>query len=93
MNWYLEIEMRHGTVEWDILKESFLLTFSFKDGFEFIDEELQEIKDAIFKIREEHVAWVQGDWSMKLRHVLECYNVTIEEGKEDPRNTNIPSSK
>lgn len=33
MNWYLETEMRHGTVEWDILKEIFLLNFIFEDGF------------------------------------------------------------
>lgn len=40
MNWYLETELRHGTMEWDILKESFLLTFSFKDGLECINEAL-----------------------------------------------------
>lgn len=29
MNWYLEIELQHGTIEWDVLKEIFFLTFSF----------------------------------------------------------------
>ena len=38
MNWYLEIELRHGTTTWDVLKESFPLTFTFEDGFEFIDK-------------------------------------------------------
>ena len=32
------------TVKWDILRESFLLTFIFEDGFESIDEVLKEIK-------------------------------------------------
>lgn len=41
MNWYLEIELCHGTNEWDILRESFLLTSIFEDGFECIDEALQ----------------------------------------------------
>lgn len=39
-NWYLEMELRQGTVDWDEMKEIFLLTFSFKDGFECIDEVL-----------------------------------------------------
>ena len=26
MNWYLEMELRHGTTKWDILKEILLLT-------------------------------------------------------------------
>jgi len=40
MNWYLETELQHGTTEWDVLKEIFMLTFSFEDGFECIDETL-----------------------------------------------------
>lgn len=40
------MELRHGTIEWDILRESFLLAFSFEDGFESIDEALQEKKEA-----------------------------------------------
>lgn len=59
MNWYLEIELRHGMTEWDILRESFLLTFSFEDGFSCIDEVLQEIKATLFKIPEETIEWVQ----------------------------------
>ena len=40
MNWYLETELRHGTAEWDVLKERFMLTFSFVDGFKCIDAAL-----------------------------------------------------
>lgn len=40
INWYLEIDLRHGTAEWDILREGLLMTFSFEDGFESIDEAL-----------------------------------------------------
>jgi len=41
VNWYLETELCHGTAEWNVLKEGFLLTFSFEDGFSSIDEALQ----------------------------------------------------
>lgn len=68
---------------------NFLLTFNFKDGFECIDEALLEIKDAIFKIPKEHVTCVQLHLSTKLRHPLECYNTTTEEGEEDHRNISI----
>lgn len=40
MNWYLEMQFCHGTMEWDILREGFLMTFSFEDGFKSIDEAL-----------------------------------------------------
>lgn len=90
MNWYLEMDLHHGTSEWDILRESFLLTFSFEDGFECIDEALQEIKDTIFRTPEESVEWVHPDLSTQLRHELECYNVTAKEEEYDPRKINIP---
>ena len=53
MNWYLKTELRHGTTEWDVLKEGFLLTFSFEDGFGRFDEALKEIKAVIFKTPKE----------------------------------------
>jgi len=40
MTLYLETEIRHGTKEWDVLRKGFLMTFSFEDGFESIDEAL-----------------------------------------------------
>lgn len=70
-----------------------MLTFSFEDGFECIVEALQEIKAAIFRMPEEPLTWVQPNWSTQLCHVLECYNVTIEEGEEGPRNIIIPESE
>ena len=63
MNWYLETNLCHGTDEWDILREGFLMTFSFEDGFESIDEALQEVKVAIFRILQDPLELVQPDWS------------------------------
>jgi len=53
----LETKLRHGTVEWDVLREIILLTFSFEDGFESIYEALQEIKETIFRTPKEPVEW------------------------------------
>jgi len=61
MNWYLEIELRHCTTEWDMLREVFLMTFSFEDGFKRIDEALQEVKATIFRIPQGPLELVQPD--------------------------------
>ena len=49
MNSYVETELHHGTGEWDILREGFMMKFNFEDRFESIDEALQEVKAAIFR--------------------------------------------
>ena len=56
MNWYLEIEIRHGTGEWDILHERFIMRSIFEDGFDYIDEAVQEVKATIFRIRK--ILWI-----------------------------------
>lgn len=93
MIWYLERELQHGTTQWDIPKERFFLTFSFEDRFECIDEELQEIKVAIFRTPIEPIACVQPDQSIFLCYAHKCYNVTTKEGQEDPNNISIPQLK
>lgn len=64
------MELRHGTAEWDLLKEGFLLTFSFEYDFASIDEALQEIKAVIFRTPKEPMEWTQPDWSTQLCHAL-----------------------
>jgi len=78
MSWYLETKLRHGIVEWDILREVFLLTFIFEDGFASINEALQEIKVVNFRMPKEPMEWVQLDWSTQLCHALECYNMKLK---------------
>lgn len=90
MKWYLEIKLCHDTAEWDILREGFVMTFSFEDGFERINEVLQEVKVEIFIILQDPLELIQIDWSTLSCHALECYNVTADEEDEDPRNINIP---
>ena len=92
-NLYLQTELQHGTTNWDDMKEILLLTFSFEYGFEFIDEALQVIKEAIFWTPVEPLTWVHPDWSTQLQHDLECYNVTVEEADEDLQNINIHESE
>jgi len=90
MNWYLETELCHGTCEWDILHEGFIMKFNFEDRFECIDKALQEVKVSIFRIVQDPLDLIQPNWTTQLSHALECYNVTTEEEDEDPQKINIP---
>lgn len=54
MNWYTNMELRHGMGEWDVLHEVFFLTFTFKDRWsDTVDNALQAVKATIFKIPQE----------------------------------------
>jgi len=59
------------------------MTFSFEDGFDCIDEELQQVKAAIFRIPQGLLDLIQADWTTQLSHTLECYNITAKEEDED----------
>ena len=85
MNWYTEMELCHGTSEWDVLRKGFLLNFTFEDHWwDTIDNALQEVKAAILKIPEELMEELQPEWVTQLSCTLECYNVNVEENNEDP---------
>lgn len=62
MKWYVETELCHGTGEWDILHEGFMMKFSFEDGFDSIDEALKEVKEAIFRIPQDPLDLIQPEW-------------------------------
>ena len=59
MNWYVETEPRHGIGEWDILCKGFMMTSRFEDGFDSIDEVLQKVKAAIFRISQDPLGLIQ----------------------------------
>jgi len=59
INWYLETDLHHGTVNWNDMKDNFIFTFSFVDGFQFIDDALQEIREEILWTPNELIAWLQ----------------------------------
>lgn len=90
MNWYIEIELLHGRGEWDILREGFMMTFSFEDGFYSIDEALQEAKAAIFRIPQDPLDLIQPEWASQLSHALKFYNITVEVENEDLQKISIP---
>ena len=70
-----------------------MMAFSFEDGFEGIDEALQEVKATIFRIQQDPLDLMQPEWATQLSRMLECYNVTIEEEDEDPQKINIPETE
>ena len=64
MNWYTKTELRHGTSEWDILCEGFLINFMFEDHWWVtLDDALQAVKEVIFKIPQEPMEVLQLEWA------------------------------
>jgi len=79
------MDLYYGLSEWDFLCEGFLLTFTFKDHWQdIVDDVLQAIKAAIFKIPQEPMEVLQREWVTQLSCTLECYNINVEEDDEDP---------
>lgn len=76
-NWYLETELRHGTMSWEDMADGFILTFSFEDDFPCIDSALQEVIKKIFR-NATSLTWKHPDWTVQLEHALECYNIIAE---------------
>jgi len=94
MNLYIETELRHGTGKRDVLCEGFLLTFTFEDRWsDTVEDALQAVKAAIFKIPQEPLEVLQTTWANQLSSALECYNAKVEEDDDDPRNINIPENE
>lgn len=64
MNWYLEMELRHGTIDWYDMKKTFVISFSFEDGLQCIYDVIHEIKVVFFITMKEPTTWVQLDWNL-----------------------------
>lgn len=87
MNWYLETELHHGTVNLEDFVEGFILTFNFEYDFPCIYLALQTIRENIFG-NATSLTWKQLDWTAQLEQALECYNINAKED-EDPHNMDI----
>ena len=74
-NWYAEVELRHGTVSWVTLADSFVLTFYVDDIFPTLDAAIRLIHTKVFDDKE--IAEYQPDWKEQEANASECYNLTI----------------
>ena len=59
-NWYAEVELRHGTISWDSLVDSFVLTFSINEVCPTLDVAVRLIHTKVFDDQE--IAEYQPDW-------------------------------
>ena len=87
--WYAEVELRHGTVSWDCLVDSFVLTFSINGVCPALDTAVRLIHTKVFDDQE--IAEYQPDWKEQEANAVESYNLAIDKD-DDPCNINIPES-
>ena len=59
-NWYAEVELHHGTVSWDSLVDSFVLTFSINEVCPALDAAVRLILTKVFDDQE--IAEYQPEW-------------------------------
>ena len=85
-NWYVEVELHHGTVSWDSLVDSFVLTFSINEVCPALDTAIRLIHNKVFDDKE--ITEYQPDWKEQEANAVECYNLTIDKD-DDPRNINL----
>ena len=89
-NWYAEVEIRQGTVSWDTLFDSFVLTFSSNEDFPALDTAIRLIHTKV--LDDQEIVEYQPDWKAQEANAVECYNLAIDED-DDQRNINILESE
>ena len=76
-NWYEEVELRHSTVSWVSLTNSFVLTFSINEVCPTLDVAVRVIHTKVFD--DKKIVEYQPDWKEQEANAVECYNLTIDE--------------
>jgi len=89
-NWYVELELRHGTKDWAEMIRHFVATFNFEDDSSPIDTALQIIRGKVFI--------EPTTYEEELEHALACYNLAMDGGdgesdEEDLRHLDIEETK
>jgi urate oxidase len=67
-NWYVDQELRRGTVEWTTLQQNFIVTFSFEHDNPSMDSTLKQIRAVIF-IKEPEVELIT-EYQQQNKHTV-----------------------
>lgn len=73
-NWYIETELRRGTVAWPLMVEGFQFTFKFESEYPKIDQALKVTKGKLFADCSLPV-FETPKQTIALEQALECYNL------------------
>jgi hypothetical protein len=84
-NWYIDQEMRRGTIEWTGLQHNFVVTFSFEHENPNIDSTLKLIRGVILFDEPEVkiISEYQQQNRQTVKELLSCYHVEEEAPDED----------
>jgi hypothetical protein len=76
-NWYVDQELCRGTAEWTILKQNFIVTFSFEHDNPNMDLSLKRIRGLIFvdEPKVELITEYQQQNKQTVKELLSCYHV------------------
>jgi hypothetical protein len=49
INWYLQVELRLITIDWEGMTQNFVTTFLFESQYSLVDQELQIVRHKLFE--------------------------------------------
>jgi hypothetical protein len=89
INWYLQAELSLITTDWEGMSQNFITTFLFESQFPSVDQELQIVRQKIFKEASSlPLEKDEDEWTVPLQKLQGCYNINVDEN-DDPRKVNI----
>jgi hypothetical protein len=96
-NWYLELEVSRGIMNWEELIQNFKVEFTFEVESPLVDAVLQVIRGNFF-MKEGQVELVTTcsthRESTKTHELLECYKITEDdEEEENPRDVHVSETE
>ena len=89
INWYLQVELRLITTDWEGMTQNFVTTFLFEIQYPSVDQVLQIVRQKVF---EEELIFPleqeEDESPVPLQKLQGCYNINADEDN-DPRKVNI----
>jgi hypothetical protein len=89
INWYLQVELRLITTNWEGMTHNFVTIFLFESQYPSIDQALHIVKHKVFEEASSlPLEQEEDEWTTPLQKLQDCYNINVDED-DDPKKVNI----
>jgi hypothetical protein len=93
INWYLKVELRLTTADWQGMTQNFVATFLFEIQHPLVNKALQVVQQKVFEEAPSlPVEQEEDEWTTPLQKLQRCYNINADED-DDPRKVNIAETE
>jgi hypothetical protein len=93
INWYLQVELRLITTDWECMLQNFVTTFLFESEFLSVYQALKIVRQKVFKEASSlHLDQEEDEWTTPFHKLQGCYNINADKD-DDPRKVNIAETE